>query len=83
MSEAIDSTDSTDSALSRGNVSRLLGRQPILGREQQLLAYELFYRDGVIASASGVGADAGASLLDAATQEALGSYRCYLNVDQD
>ena len=83
MSEAIDSTDSTDSTLSRDMVTRLLGRQPILGREQQLLAYELFYRDGVIASASGVGADAGASLLDAATQEALGSYRCYLNVDQD
>ncbi|HYN38701.1 MAG TPA: hypothetical protein VES39_05570 [Rhodospirillales bacterium] len=27
-----------------------LGRQPILGREQQLLAYELLFRDGIIAT---------------------------------
>ena len=27
-----------------------LGRQPILGREQQLIAYELLFRDGVPAA---------------------------------
>ena len=64
---------------------RLLGRQPIVGREQQLLAYELFFRDGVITAADAA-ADSGAAvsrLLDPATQQALGPYRCYLNVDQD
>ena len=30
----------------------LLGRQPILGREQQLLAYELLFRGGAIATAN-------------------------------
>ena len=62
---------------------RLLGRQPIVGREQQLLAYELFFRDGVIAAADADSGAAASHLLNPATQQALGPYRCYLNVDQD
>ena len=69
-----------------------LGRQPILGREQQLLAYELFYRDGPIAtsnraeildpaqSAVSAIADAFAGLV---TQQALGPYRCYIDADRE
>ena len=32
------------------NPQLFLGRQPILGREQQLFAYELLFRDGLAAT---------------------------------
>ncbi|WP_319239867.1 EAL domain-containing protein [uncultured Propionivibrio sp.] len=69
-----------------------LGRQPILGREQQLLAYELLFRNGIIATGNN------AEVLDAtqATStvianafaelsigDSLGPYRAYINVDED
>ena len=69
-----------------------LGRQPILGREQQLLAYELLYRDGLIAT--GNRADvldptcATATVIanaftELSTQEVLGPYRGFINVDTE
>ena len=69
-----------------------LGRQPILGREQQLLAYELLFRNGVIATANT------AEILDAtqatttvianafaelSISDSLGPYRAYINVDRE
>ena len=69
-----------------------LGRQPILGREQQLLAYELLFRNGVIATSNQ------ADVLDAtqatttvianafaelSISDSFGPYRAYINVDQD
>ncbi|SDH33904.1 EAL and HDOD domain-containing protein [Propionivibrio dicarboxylicus] len=69
-----------------------LGRQPILGREQQLLAYELLFRNGVIATGNS------AEVLDATQAtttvianafaelsigDSLGPYRAYINVDED
>lgn len=69
-----------------------LGRQPILGREQQLLAYELLFRNGVIATGNN------AEVLDAtqatttvianafaelSISDSLGPYRAYINVDED
>ena len=69
-----------------------LGRQPILGREQQLLAYELLFRNGVIATGnqaevfdptqatSTVIANA---FTEFSISESLGPYRAYINVDQD
>jgi EAL and modified HD-GYP domain-containing signal transduction protein len=67
-----------------------LGRQPILGREQQLLAYELLFRDGLIAT--GNRADildpthATATVIanaftELATNHAFGPYRGFINVD--
>ena len=68
-----------------------LGRQPILGREQQLLAYELLYRDGLIAT--GNRADvldptyATATVIANAFTEfsmadALGPYQGFIKVDE-
>ena len=69
-----------------------LGRQPILGREQQLLAYELLFRNGVIATANTaeilnatqatttVIANAFAEL---SISDSLGPYRAYINVDRE
>ena len=69
-----------------------LGRQPILGRDQQLLAYELLFRDGLIATGNR------ADILDAtqatatviantftelATNDVLGPYRGFINIDQE
>jgi len=69
-----------------------LGRQPILGREQQLFAYELLFRDEQAAS------DNHAEFLDPtqatatvianaftelATNEVLGPYRAFINVDRE
>ena len=74
------------------NTQIFLGRQPILGREQQLLAYELLFRDGLIATGNR------AEILDPtlatatvitnaftelATNDVLGPYRGFINVDQD
>ena len=69
-----------------------LGRQPILGREQQLFAYELLFRDGVLA------ADQGAQIVDPtkatatvitnaftelAAHAALGPYTGFINIDRE
>ncbi|MBK7355830.1 MAG: EAL domain-containing protein [Propionivibrio sp.] len=69
-----------------------LGRQPILGREQQLVAYELLFRDGVLA------ADQGAQIVDPtkatatvitnaftelAAHAALGPYTGFINIDRE
>ena len=76
-------SDSQDSAI-------FLGRQPILGREQQLLAYELLFRDGAIATANRAevldGAQATATVIantfaEFSTNNALGPYRGFINVD--
>jgi EAL and modified HD-GYP domain-containing signal transduction protein len=69
-----------------------LGRQPILDREQQLLAYELLFRNGAIATGNR------AEILDAqqatasvianafiefSVSDALGPYRAFINVDHE
>lgn len=68
-----------------------LGRQPILGREQQLFAYKLFFRDGV-ASGKGAGLTdptrATATVIantfsELATSDALGPYRGFIKVDHE
>ena len=74
------------------NMQIFLGRQPILGREQKLFAYELFFRDGLIAT------DNRAEILDPthatatvianafaelSTNDVLGPYRGFINVDRD
>ncbi|MFT3849765.1 MAG: HDOD domain-containing protein [Propionivibrio sp.] len=63
-----------------------LGRQPILGREQQLLAFALALQDGLIATEGGdAGADtAFAGVFAAPTSgQPLGPYRAFLPVDRD
>jgi EAL and modified HD-GYP domain-containing signal transduction protein len=68
-----------------------LGRQPILGREQQLLAYELLFRSGPIITGNEAVIDdparATATVITNAfaglnVNEALGPYRGFINVDQ-
>ncbi len=69
-----------------------LGRQPILGREQQLLAYELLFRNGTIAT--GNSADildpthATATVIantfaEFSISDTLGPYRGFINVDHE
>ncbi|MQY50560.1 EAL domain-containing protein [Rhodocyclus tenuis] len=67
-----------------------LGRQPILGRDQQLSAYELLFRTGGVAVTAEVGdaSQATATVIANAFAEfsvgdALGPYRGFINVDQD
>jgi EAL and modified HD-GYP domain-containing signal transduction protein len=69
-----------------------LGRQPILGREQQLVAYELLFRSGHIASGNHAvvldATQATATVIANAFTEfsvgdALGPYRGFINVDTD
>lgn len=69
-----------------------LGRQPILGREQQLLAYELLFRDGLIATGNRAEildpTQATATVIanaftELATNEVLGPYRGFINVDEE
>ena len=74
------------------NMPLFLGRQPILGREQQLFAYELFFRDGLIATGNRaeildpthatatVIANAFAEL---SNNDVLGPYRAFINVGLD
>ena len=74
------------------NTHIYLGRQPILGREQQLLAYELLFRDGVIATGNRADildpTQATATVIanaftELSTNNALGPYRAFINVDHD
>ena len=67
-----------------------LGRQPILGREQQLLAYELLFRSGPIVTGDPARIDdptqATATVIANAftglgKDETLGAYRGFINVD--
>jgi len=69
-----------------------LGRQPILGREQQLLAYELLFREGPILTSNRAEivdpSQATATVIanaftELSANEALGPYRGYINVDQE
>ena len=68
-----------------------LGRQPILGREQQLLAYELLFREGPIFTSNRAEiidpSQATATVIanaftELSANETLGPYRGYINVDQ-
>ena len=63
-----------------------LGRQPILGREQQLLAFALALQDGLIASEGGE-QQAETTLAGAfaapESGQPLGPYRAFLQVDRD
>ena len=69
-----------------------LGRQPILGREQQLLAYELLFRNGVMATGNRADildpTQATATVIanafaELSISDALGPYRGFINVDHD
>ena len=75
-----------------GNHEVFIGRQPILGRDQQLLAYELLFRNGLIITGNR------ADILDAtqatatvianaftefSVSDALGPYRGFINVDHE
>ena len=69
----------------------ILGRQPILGREQQLFAYKLFFRDG-LASGKHTGltdpTTATATVIanaftELTTHDALGPYRGLIKVDDE
>lgn len=75
-------TDSTNPA----NTLLYLGRQPILGREQQLLAFALVLQDGMIAS-EGTGENVDNPLAQAfaapASEQPLGPYRAFIQVDRD
>ena len=75
-------TDATNPA----NTLLYLGRQPILGREQQLLAFALVLQDGMIAS-EGTGEDVDNPLAQAfaapASEQPLGPYRAFIQVDRD
>ncbi|WP_153116732.1 EAL and HDOD domain-containing protein [Rhodocyclus tenuis] len=83
MSEAANPPDADNTEL-------FLGRQPILGRDQQLSAYELLFRSGGLAGGAEV-ADATQAtatvIANAFTEfgvgDALGPYRGYINVDHD
>ncbi|MDR2613946.1 MAG: EAL domain-containing protein [Candidatus Accumulibacter sp.] len=68
-----------------------LGRQPILGREQQLLAYELLFRGGPLIADNQARVDdptqATATVITntftgLSINEALGAYQGFINVDQ-
>ena len=75
-------TDATNPA----NTLLYLGRQPILGREQQLLAFALVLQDGMIVS-EGAGENVDTPLAQAfaapASEQPLGPYRAFIQVDRD
>lgn len=69
-----------------------LGRQPILGREQQLFAYELLFRDEQATAVNHAEfldpTQATATVIanaftELATNEVLGPYRAFINVDRE
>jgi EAL and modified HD-GYP domain-containing signal transduction protein len=71
--------------------SIFLGRQPILGREQQLLAYELLFRSGPLIAGNQARIDDSAqatatvianAFTGLSVDETLGAYRGFINVDQ-
>jgi len=72
-----------------GDSNFFLGRQPILDRSEQLLAYELLFRSGlenVAAVADQVQATATVvtnAFSELAVGNALGPYRGFINVDRD
>jgi EAL and modified HD-GYP domain-containing signal transduction protein len=74
------------------NLQLFLGRQPILGREQQLFAYELLFRDGLAATGNQAEfvdpTQATATVIanaftELATNEVLGPYRAFINVERE
>ena len=69
-----------------------IGRQPILGREQQLLAYELLFSDAPIATGNhdevldpawGTAGVIARAFVGQTASEALGPYRAFINVNRD
>lgn len=68
------------------NALLYLGRQPILGREQQLLAYALVLQDGLIAP-EGADDNVDHTIADAfaapASEQPTGPYRAFIQVDHD
>ena len=71
------------------HLQTFLGRQPILGREQQLLAYELLLREGPLFAShrtnlADPALNAVSDALPALTaNQALGPYRGHIGVDQE
>lgn len=69
-----------------------LGRQPILGREQQLFAYELLFRDEhanpgnqaeILDPTQATATVIANAFTELATNEVLGPYRAFINVDRE
>ena len=69
-----------------------LGRQPILGREQQLVAYELLFRDErahpgnqaeILDPTQATATVIANAFTELATTEVLGPYRAFINVDRE
>jgi EAL and modified HD-GYP domain-containing signal transduction protein len=69
-----------------------LGRQPILGREQQLFAYELLFRDEyanpgnqaeILDPTQATATVIANAFTELATTEVLGPYRAFINVDRE
>jgi EAL and modified HD-GYP domain-containing signal transduction protein len=82
----------SDSHSDNDNQQVFLGRQPILGSDKQLLAYELLFRNGAIATGNHAevldATQATATVIANAFTEfsvgdALGPYRGFINVDYD
>ena len=66
------------------------GRQPILDRQQQLVAYQLLFRDGLAATAADITdpTQATATVIanaftELASNNALGPYRCFISIDHE
>ncbi|MBS1229225.1 MAG: hypothetical protein H6R17_2502 [Proteobacteria bacterium] len=66
------------------------GRQPILDREQRLVAYQLFFRDGLASTCADITdpTQATATVIanaftELASNNALGPYRCFISIDHD
>ena len=74
------------------NAQLFLGRQPILGCDKQLLAYELLFRDGLIATGNraeildptcATATVIANTFAELSTNDVLGPYRGFINVDLD
>ena len=68
------------------NSLQYLGRQPILGREQQLLAFALVLQDGLIAAecpSEDVDNTVASAFAAPASEQPLGPYRAFIQVDHD
>lgn len=83
---------SHDAPAEQENQQVFLGRQPILGRDQQLLAYELLFRNGPLTTGNHAkildATQATASVIanaftEFSISEALGPYRAFINVDHE
>jgi len=66
------------------------GRQPILDREQLLVAYQLFFREGLASTCADITdpTQATATVIanaftELSSNNALGPYRCFISIDHD